>query len=127
MWQGTKIFTPEDYYNYHELNRIEENIDFLMQSLGIGCYLYTLQSMSSIPTASNLNKVEITLNQIATQWFKPMGWIECKTDWKGGDIFDYRDANRLEENLASLYKLYQSNVLRTKFCGTLNAGEMILE
>ena len=127
MWQGTKIFTPEDCYNYHELNRIEENIDFLMQSLGMGCYLYTLRSMSSIPTASNLNKVESTLEQIATAWFRPLEWIPVKTNWQGNEFFDYNDANRIESNLEGLYKLYQSNTLATRFCGVTTAGEQIIE
>ena len=98
-------WTKDDYYNYDDLNRIENNtlatkdlIEILMGEFEIESSNVE-RDTTYIEFAGSLNRVERNINALKEKFYMPPIWIEPKTYWHYNDPFDYEDANRLENNL----------------------------
>lgn len=121
-WLGTKLFTPQDCYNYEDFNRVIENTVFLNTELKTNIQQHYLSvDMSVIPTVDFLNNIEGNIENIANAFYFPEAWEERRV-WKHGDTFDYKDANRLENNLLGLYQLYDSMIHSYHYCGDFLCG-----
>jgi hypothetical protein len=119
-----------DYYNYADLNRVENNTDYLAD------YIATFAahpSLTSIKTdwaktdlvfKAVLNKVENNIAALrSTLAATPTGWITLVTDWESLDKFDYIDANRLETDLVLLKQMAENITAALLNCGNFICGE----
>lgn len=124
-------WTSEDYYNFEDLNRVENN------TLEIANYLRAIQytipletvktdrDMTSIDFLNSINRVERNIESIKNNFLTPPNWQDKKI-WSLGMGFDFRDANRLENNLKLLYEwslIAKDNLV---YCGTFSCGEDVI-
>ena len=132
-WQQPKTdWNSNDYYNYEDLNRVENNIiavkdlaevlrgEINLREINID------RDMKSIPFADVLNRVEENINILGNKLYKPKGWAQPKLDWRYNQPFSYEDANRLERNLLLLYNYAKGNVDKIPFCGQIYVGEEVI-
>lgn len=132
MWQTPKLdWTEDDYYNTEDLNRVENNTvevsDLIKQTIGTDVNLessITNRDYSAIDFADSLNRIERNLQKLSV--LNLSGLKALKTTWKVGDPFSYKDAIRLENNTAILYKVLSGNLTNVQCCGTLNCGEEVI-
>lgn len=128
----------EDYYNFEDLNRVEENVNFLdLQFEEIG---YTSNIDSTIVNRSpsyinhfdSLNRIENNILKIKNATFEPLTWTTPVTDWVSvTKPFGFTDATRLEQNCSSLYEMLVKIknslwYLGTFYCG-YSPGDLITE
>jgi hypothetical protein len=131
-WIDPKLDWKEtDYYNADDLNRVENNtlevINFLksIQFNAPDVVSVTDRDIFSIEFLSSINRVEGNIEAIKQAFMVPPGWQNTKT-WTIGKGFDYRDANRLENNLNLLYIFAQLAKENIVFCGSFTCGEEVL-
>ena len=121
-WLGTKVFNSKDYYNQEDLYRVITNTAFLNTELKINLQQISLYvDVSIIPTVEIFNTIEGNIENIANAFYFPEAWEERRI-WNHGDTFDFRDANRLENNLLGLYQLYDSMIHSYHYCGDFLCG-----
>lgn len=131
MWIEPKTnWAPNDYYNFEDLNRVENNtreVAVLIRYFGEVPQLdvVTDRDMKRIEFANSLNRVEGNMNKLQLR-FKQSGWVPNKLDWKSNDPFDYKDAARLENNLALLHFYYRGNIDNFRYCGAYICGEEVI-
>lgn len=125
-WIPAVTFTSSDYYNYGDLNRIENNTDYIAD------YIETFAERPAVGTAKtdwantdivfydDLNRVETNILALKTAIGEPVGWLTPVTDWASLDVFDYNDANRLDGNLSALKNLAEQINAAFLFCGDWN-------
>nr|WP_272595581.1 hypothetical protein [Paenibacillus apiarius] len=119
-----------DFYNFDDLNRVENNtieIAALIALFGFPPALQTEtgRTMQRIEFADSLNRIESNIDRLR-QRYKPAGWLPNKVDWKANDPFDHKDATRLEKNLALLHFYYRGNVDNFRYCGAYTCGEEVI-
>ncbi len=124
-------WTSEDDYNAGDLNRVEANTQFVADFIRSIYYVIpdleikTDRDETSIDFISSIKRVEENIDTIRRHFITPLSY-EDKREWVIGNEpqrFDYRDANRLEKNLLSLYEwavIAKENLI---YCGTFNCGE----
>jgi hypothetical protein len=129
-WITPKLdWNENDWINYDDWNRIENNILELKNYLvGIQYNVPTPVSTNttrnnlSIDFLSSINRIENNLDAIRLAFLSPSDYLPKET-WIVGKGFDYSDANRLEKNTKSLLDwgmlVYQS----FRYCGTFNCGQ----
>jgi len=127
------IITPKrdwretDYYNADDLNRVEANTQYLRDFLNSIDYKVPEQeikvdrNMVSIDFISSINRIESNIDDIKNNFIAPIGY-QGKKDWVIGVKFDFRDANRLENNLYLLYSLAKTAKDNQIFSGTFSCG-----
>ncbi|WP_300384728.1 hypothetical protein [Clostridium sp.] len=121
-------WSKEDYYNYNDLNRVECNIIYIADTIAAFRERPELLEVivdrdnSSIEFSNSLNRIESNTQSICDSFYTPVGFLGTKTDWRSGQYFDYREANRLEENLEKIYKLVVSTINAFKYCGAFTCG-----
>lgn len=124
---------PNDYFNYQDMNRIENNTEAVKEALEvlrgpveIGD-IVTNRDMTSIDFDSDLNRIESNIAALANAFVKPTGWQTPKTNWQGGmSRFSYVDAIRLELNLKLLYELIHKTIANLPYCGEYYCGEEVV-
>lgn len=128
MWLTPKLdWLPSDYYNFEDLNRVENNtevVEVLLRHFGVDLTLVIFddRDMKRIEFADSLNRIESNINELG-QRYKPQGWTKNKLDWQPNDRFNYQDATRLESNLNLLYLHYKGNLDSRPYCGMYTCGE----
>lgn len=130
-WIVPKIdWESKDFYNYEDLNRVENNIQVI--SYLINTYItdvnlkLEIHNIKSFPFPDILNRIENNINILKVMFHTPLIWEENKTNWRYGDGFSYKDAHRLENNLLHLYLLLKNTIDTFAFCGPLNCGEDVI-
>lgn len=129
-WMTPKIdWTAADYYNFEDLNRVENNTEHIKELLKLLEYDISLvieknRDMAKIEFADSLNRIEENINTIKV--YEPKGWIAPKTNWKSDEAFDYGDANRLEINLLHLFLYAKGNVDNFRYAGAYTCGEEVI-
>lgn len=120
-------FTADDYYNYSDFNRVENNTNYLRDyliSLGYKVPLIEIKTNRdniNIDFLSSMNRIEDNIEVIKNTFIKSSEHLNKA--WTLGLGFSYLDANRLEENLRYL-KYYSERVPDSYiYCGTINCGE----
>ena len=123
-----KTFTNVSRYDNSELNRVETNIDevldmaniFLSANLPITSitdrntkYIDRTDSFTRI--SNNINDMNI---EIGTTWT----YKSLILDYGYPTSFSYQEANKWEFNLEFLYNHLTINLKYRKRCGTFNAG-----
>ncbi|UWG96775.1 hypothetical protein LPY66_18140 [Dehalobacter sp. DCM] len=121
----------QDYYNYGDLNRVENNTDYLvgyiLGNIGFNPTITGIKTSwvnTDISFYNDLNKIEGNI-QACRNIFAgdPLGWETPKTSWKSLDKFDHIDANRLENNLARIKAMAENIVDAYLQCGNFICGE----
>lgn len=123
-------WTPDDYYNFEDLNRLEHNTVVVAELISHfntvpNIEVVTTRDIKYIEFAESLNRIERN-QELLKKSYTPSNWIENKTDWKANSPFDYNDAARLEINLALLYAFYKGNASAFKRCGSYICGEEVI-
>ncbi|MDJ0305397.1 hypothetical protein [Dehalobacter sp.] len=121
-------WTANNYYNYGDLNRVEGNINAMVDLINTyasitGLTSITNRDITSFEFYDSLNRIEQNVLALKNATFEPLGWITPKTDWHTLDPFDYTDANRLESNLLALYIMVNKIKAYLKYCGTYYCGQ----
>lgn len=132
MWQTPKLdWTPDDYYNAEDLNRVENNTlevsKIIKELLAVNVNLESIitnRDYSSIEFADSLNRIERNIQKISIFTLNDIDTL--KTTWKVGDNFSYKDAIRLENNTSIIYDLLSKNVNAMAYCGEFNCGEDVI-
>lgn len=120
-------WTKEDYYNSDDLNRVEANTEYLARSLAAAGYTMVLEPVETgrgytrIELTDDLNRVERNIHALVMGFIQPPDYVQPKI-WEPGP-HDYRDANRLEQNLQLLYDWLLAVVAGFKHCGAFACGE----
>lgn len=120
-----------DYYNAHDLNRVESNtaeVIAFLQSIQFDTPTITAvtnRDNTRIEYISSINRVESNIDTIKNKFLTPPGWQSKKT-WTTGPGFNYQDANRLESNLELLYEYAQLAAQNIVYCGLFACGEEVL-
>jgi len=130
-WIPPKLdWLSTDYYNFEDLNRVENNTEIVASLVGyfIGLPSFefvTNRNMKYIDFSDSLNRLE-TNQEILSRRYKPIEWRQNKLDWKPNDPFSYLDARRLELNMDLLYRHYKGNAEAIPYCGVFNCGEEVI-
>lgn len=130
-WQTPKLeWSRTDYYNFEDLNRVENNTIFVAEMISAFDAPPVINSdvsrtMKRIEFADSLNRLEGNIDRLR-QRYKPTGWIENKLDWRANDPFNYEDAARLEKNLSLLHFYYRGNIDNFRYCGAYTCGEEVI-
>ena len=129
MWIEPKIdWTANDYYNAEDLNRVESNTKYIADYLtGLSYKIPELEvktdrDITSIDSVSSINRIEENIEAIEDNFITPPGYQNSK-NWALGMSYDYRDANRLENNLKLLYEWALIAKENLVYCGTFACGE----
>lgn len=121
-------FIAEDYYNYSDLNRVENNTNYLRDYLIYLGYrvplldIKTNRDNTNIDFLSSINKIENNIEIIKNIFAVPPGY-EGKKTWILGQGFSYLDANRLENNLEKLKDYAEKTEEGFIYCGTIYCGQ----
>lgn len=128
-WQTPKInWNRNDFYNFHDLNRVENNANAIAELLVYYDVILALETvdtkrtMKTIEMAPSLNRIEKNIQKLG-QRYRPNGWVKPKLDWVSNTPFSFEDANRLERNLNLLYRHYKGNFDVCVKCGAYTCGE----
>lgn len=131
MWITPRLnWTRTDYYNFEDLNRVENNTEVVVGLVGYFITLPSLsfvtdRSMKRIEFADSLNRIESN-QDVLRQRFTPDGWLPNKIDWEPNAGFSFHDALRLEQNLNLLYQHYKGNAEAVPICGAFICGEEVI-
>lgn len=116
-------WTIQDYFNYTDFNRIENNSDAiatLLQTCGYNLTLTTITSRdySTLDFYDSLNRIESNILALYNCYaVAPPGWITPKTTWTYDQPFSYVDTNRMEENELALYNMISGIIQEYPVCG----------
>lgn len=132
-WQESKTdWDGEDYLNYWDLNRIENNTaevaalekELLSEDAGLDS-LVTDRDYNSIEFADGYSRIESNIKKVS-DIFPLNGMIPPKTVWNAEDSISYIDLNRMEANITLLYNLLKPNADALQLCGDFNCGEEVI-
>lgn len=132
MWITPKLnWTPSDYYNFNDLNRVENNTEFIrdyFNDIGFKIPLMTFnktRDVNWIELISSINRVEQNIEGIKNNSFIPPEYISGKV-WSNANVFNYEDANRYERNL-EYFKIWGQRVIDSFiYCGEFYCGEEVI-
>ncbi len=116
-----------DSINFGDFNRLEDNIIILRNF--IIAITYSVPSITSetgrtktfLEYLSSINRIESNLQTIRNNSFTPSGYGGAVT-WSLGLGFDFAQANRLENNVLSLFLAGGNIVDSFVYAGQVNAG-----
>jgi hypothetical protein len=127
-----KNWTKDDYYNYWELNRIEEITENMPDFISLlkECppieNTVTDRDMKYIEFKEGWNRVEQNIEILRNTLNNPLGTIESKTYWWYNMPYSFEDANRLEQNLRVMYEYVKGNLGYIQYCGMCTCGEEVI-
>jgi len=125
-------WTSEDYFNAEDLNRIENNtlevINFLRSIQFDAPDVVTVidRNIQNVEFLSSINRVEQNIEETRKAFLVPNVPGIRPATWTIGRTFDYRDANRLENNLKLMRRYAQLAKEGIVYCGTFVCGEEVL-
>ena len=128
-WIEIKNFNEEDYYNFSDFNRVENNTEFLAEYLKTLGYsipnmvFVTTRDNTYIDKISSINRLEDNINNI--KFCNLPEWGQKQT-WVNGKGLSYKDANRWENNL-NIAKFYAENIPKAYvYTGQVSCGEEVI-
>ncbi|SEN19473.1 hypothetical protein [Paenibacillus sp. OV219] len=122
-------WSSDDYINFGDWNRIEQNM------LDLATYLQSIQyavptptvvtnrTVSSVDYLSSINRIETNLEAIHFAFnMTPPEYLDTKV-WTAGQGFTYADVNRLESN-TQIIKTYGDLVAKSfRWSGAFTCGQ----
>jgi len=125
-WITPKIdWDSTDRYNFADLNRVENNTEYVYDLLVLRGYISELlvfiksgRSITYLEFYDSMNRIESNIEKLGDSFFLPDGWEPMNTNWVSGETpFDYQVANRLENNLYLLEDLLRRIPQLSTICG----------
>jgi len=124
-WDG--ITTGKKYYNYTDLDRVEQDTEYLDDEFTLLGYVastttYTYpRTNKSEDYYDDLNRIENNILSIKNATWEPLTWTTPQTNWQSvKQSFSFTDTNRMESNLLYLY-----NMLNDLKQGLLKCGDSL--
>lgn len=120
-------FTKDDYYNYSDFNRVENNTEELRNYLvSLGYRIPQLnikkdRDNTHIDFLSSINRIENNIEIIKNNFVKPPWYL--KKTWIFGAGFSFIDANRIERNLDQLMSYGEKLEKSFIYSGQINCGQ----
>jgi hypothetical protein len=123
-------WTPIDYYNYDDLNRVESMIVVVWEQ--VEKYRFKTVNLDdnisnrtkeSIEFADSLRRIESNILLLGTELNFPTGFINPNVLWVYNSAFSYEDANRLEKNLVILNDYVTKQIGAWRYCGQYTVGD----
>lgn len=122
-------WSPSDYINFGDWNRIESNMSDLATYLNGIQYpvttpsVITNRTVSSIDYLSSINRIENNLGNIMTAFGMTPPNVLAKKTWSVGQGFNYDDVNRLERN-TQIIMTYGDLIQKSyRYCGAFICGD----
>lgn len=122
-------WSPQDYYNFDDLNRVELISLSLRNRINDyrGIYIDLVgvniaRTQSTIEFADSLNRIESNLALLRNTFPEPTRFQDSKT-WTYNMPFDFSDANRFEQSLYDMYINLELNIASIPYCGQYTAGQ----
>lgn len=123
-------WTPLDYYNFEDLNRVEQATRVVRDRVATwrGKLVQidnpnTARDEKTIEFADSLNRIERNIYRLILTFAGQERFDEMKTDWTHDEPFDFADAIRLERNLKDMFYSIENNIANIPYCGQIVAGE----
>lgn len=117
-------WSAQNYFNYTDFNRIENNVSALvalLQNCGFNLSLTMITSRldgSYLDFYDSLNRIESNILTLFNCYgIAPPGWITPKTTWNYDQPFSYVDTNRMEGNELALYNMVSGIIQEYPICG----------
>lgn len=130
-WSGTVTFTALSYYNYGDLNRENNDLQYLIDSLTASGYtplnqkaIKTNYARTDFPRITDVNNIKSNILSII-QCFNPVSAPAIVVNTYRLQLFDYAEANKLEQNIQALYDMFNAVVASYKYAGAFVAGQDI--
>ncbi|MDR3541071.1 MAG: hypothetical protein P4L69_08945 [Desulfosporosinus sp.] len=118
-------WTPQNYFNYTDWNRIESNcvvIAALLQICGYDVDMVTIVNRSDgsyLDFYDSLNRIEGNILALYNCYeVAPVeAWIAPVITWTYDLPFSYQDTNRMEGNELGLYNMLNGIIQEYTYCG----------
>lgn len=111
--------TRKAYIAYTDLNRIEENIDFIGKKLNVSDLSIKNWDLRPIPKEEDMTRILNNLSKLCNAWEVPN-----IPNLPQPPITDYLKFNKIEEIEFILNKNIDQTVEAYRFCGEAFSGEM---
>jgi len=127
--QAKTNWSPTDYYNFDDLNRVELMTEIVKEKVEefrnktITASFVSNRTKDSIEFAVSLRRIEKNILFLGNELLTPTGFITPRTDWDYNQSFSFEDANRLEKNLVILNNYVTGNVSARLYCGQYIVGD----
>ncbi len=125
------VWNREDTYEAVDLNRVENNTEYISSLLAQYGYTSGISSIiknrtiTSFDDIISINRVESNLDKLKNCFYAPEGWQTRKT-WIANMKFDFTDAYRYENNLNLLFNLANILIDNLKYTGTFASGQEVI-
>ena len=112
--------TAKGYYNYVDLNRIEQDCDYLAALFGVSITTKTW-TRTDFPTLSEMNRIKNNIDSVRNAYYTlPTTPTTPNTPYNA-----YGKANDIEQILNDLKALYDKNALDVFYTDEIYSGETI--
>lgn len=112
--------TPKGHYNADDLNRIEQDCEYLAGIFGVSVQTRTW-SRTDFPTSDEFARILENLNALRAAYFV----YQTTPTTPQNPVNEYHKANDIERILRDLYTLYEDNKRAVMYAGEPYAGQMI--
>lgn len=127
-WQSiTTDRTANSYYNFSDVNRVNNNTEYLREYINdnLGTYVifgytFTAKNVNSFGRQSLINGLENNINSLVTYLgYQPAGWATLSENWTDSNKYDfiYTNANNLEVDLNLIKEDVEERVGALIKCG----------
>lgn len=121
-WDGS------DYTNFEDLNRVENNTQYVYEKLLQYGYYATAPILKTWVDGEpvfndDLNRMENNIKQLAEAYFTNDEFQQLKIDWETLDPVDFNFNNRVEKDLEILDMLINSMSKYFVKCGVAKCGQ----
>ena len=127
-WLGTKTFNSGSFYNPAELNRQNENTEYLANEINTKIISISLPQpikkdniRTDFPTVSKINQLKENIKYLIDN--APINENPAiVVSLERLQAFDFTEANKLERNLLAIYDIINKIEDYFKYCGTFYCG-----
>lgn len=112
--------TPKGYCNADDLNRIEQNCEYLAGIFGVSVQTRAW-SRTDFPAPGEFERILANLNALRDAYFV----YQTTPTTPQNPVNEYHKANDIERILRDLYTLYEDNKRAVMYTGEPFAGQMI--
>lgn len=112
--------TPKGHYNVDDLNRIEQDCEYLASVFGVAV-IARAWSRTDFPSPGEFERILSNLNTLRAAYFL----YQTTPATPENPVNEYHKANDIEQILHDLYALYEDNKQAVMYAGEPYAGQMI--
>lgn len=122
---------PKDYYNYTDLNRVDDWTKYVhdkLYKLGYNAPISTRAAWKygDYPTVGEMARIRNNINSLRNHFFSPPEWRELKPVYRddGRETINAQQVNAQEWDLQILNDMIDTMVASFPYAGEWNAGEV---